>query len=126
MIVLRILVYVAAGLALCHLLGPLLLGYCLRNDRLELRLFHVVPIRWVRFTDIAEISVVGWAEALWGRGFVRMRVVECWCNRVFVRSLVFLRPQNARFTNILLTPPDPKRFVMEIKANVGNEGKAEK
>ena len=106
-------------LGVYHLVGPLVVSYEFRADRLQVRLFHAVPIRWVRFANIHTVRLVKLREAVRLPWLLRLLLVECWASRVFVKAVVLLKPRNAWFMHLLLTPRDPETFVAALQQRAG-------
>ncbi len=99
-----------------YLFGPLLLSYKITTRRIEIKLFHLLLIRWINFSNISEIREVKWRDAVGILGTVGMVFGEKWSSRVFVKSFILITPKKSFFHRITLTPKDPGAFVAQVKS----------
>ena len=105
---------VLGSMGIYHLIGSYVLSYALAKDRIEVRLLHILPIRWIRFSNIAEIREVRWGDPLGFRTMVGVFLSGAWANRIFVKSFILIRPKKYVFQHIAITPEDPTSFVSQV------------
>lgn len=98
----------------------LLISYHLKPDRIQVELFHILPICRITFSNITDISEVKWNFDIFFRGML--------VNRPFAKSFVSIRLKKGLFfshlySGIILTPKDPTAFVAQVKSFTKNNNK---
>lgn len=89
-------------------------GYRVGRDAIEFLLFHVLPIYRVPFTKIKIIRKASWPEVL-----LRLPTILFLTNWIFVRSFVMIEKRSGFSRRIVITPPDPNKFLREACAAGG-------
>lgn len=115
---------VSTGLILLYLLvsyiglrfiGPHLISYDIREDRVVIRMFWVFPYHWIRYSNIVDVKEVR-KRSFWYLYWSPL------ASRVFVQSYVVIRARKSWFfpftPNIAITPKDPATFVRKVKEKI--------
>lgn len=117
--ILTVLPFLILGtLFLYNWIAPYIISYNLTAKRIEIKLFHLICIRWINLSNVAEIREVGWRDHIGIRGTIGMVFGESWSNRVFVKSFVLIKPKRSFFHRITITPKNPKDFVEQVKSHL--------
>jgi hypothetical protein len=85
----------------------LLYGYRVRDQAIEVVLFHVLPVYRLPLEDIEQIRKASWSELGVGGRTLRLG------NR-FARQSVLIQRRSGWIRRIVITPDDPDRFISEV------------
>ncbi len=106
-----------ATMALDHWLGSFLVSYRLTASAIEVRFLQLVRVRWIKYSNIADIRQVTWHDPAGIRSMLRL--LWCWFgawnNRIFVKSFVLIEPKRSFIHRIVITPNDPGAFVDRVR-----------
>ena len=102
------------ALALLQLAGPYLYQYRLGDQRFEVKLFGLLPILRIRFSEISEARVMAGPELLNPWAGVRFG------NRIFAARPVMIRKKRGLIRSLILTPLNPEEFVAELNRRRSN------
>ena len=98
---------VILALFILHCVGPLFISYELTHKSIEIKLFHLLSIYRIPFSNITEIQEV--------KCRIGMLIGLQWINRVFVKSYVMIRLKRGLFPSVRLTPNNPSNFIEQVK-----------
>jgi hypothetical protein len=100
--------FLIVAIVVLQFAGPYLYQYRLGDQRLEVKLFGLVPILVLYFSDISEAKVLSGSQLFNPWGGVRF------ANRVFAVRPVQIRRKKGLLRSVILTPDDPESLVAEI------------
>ena len=86
---------------------PFVYGYRVVNHRIEIVLFHALPIYRIFFDDIELVQKTSWSELGLGGGVLRFG------NR-FARQCVLIKRRTGLFRRVVITPADADTFINEL------------
>jgi hypothetical protein len=84
-------------------------GYRLANRKIEVVLFHVLPVYWVRIEDIETIRKASWSELGVFDTILRMG------NRLF-GECVLIQKRKGVFRRVVITPHNADGFISQVLA----------
>ena len=91
-----------------------IIRYEVTNEAILIRLLNLVTVRWIRFKDIENISVIKTSPFPWGEGY---RLNFTFCERwgsILDEEKVLIRKRRELIRVILLTPDKPGEFVKKV------------
>lgn len=107
-----ILLLIPATMWLCLVIYMLrfVYGYRLKNGTIQVTLFHVLPLYWIRVDDIETIrKASSWRELGIADTTLRMG------NRLF-GDAVLIGKRKGLVRRVVITPPDANAFISQVLA----------
>ena len=104
--------FLIVAISVLQFAGPYLYQYRLGDQRFEVKLFGLVPILILYFSDISE------ARVLSGSPLFNPFAGVSFPNRVFAARPVQIRRKKGVLRSVILTPDQPESFVAEINRRI--------
>lgn len=99
------------------LIWILLISYKLERSCLSVRLFHLIPIKRFRFSNIAEARIVAFGKLLpWRSPLAVFRLG----NRIASQA-VLITQKRGMVRYFVITPANPEAFLFELRSRIAGE-----